>query len=232
MAFESDLEQAVSRFFRDGWSEREGVVVPETDDLRLYNDGVTLDAVVLYADMAESTVLVDNYVPKFAAEVYKAFLYCSARIIELRGGTVTAYDGDRVMGVFIGDWKNSSAAQAALNINHAVQKIIGPALKHQYPTTNYTLGHCVGIDASNLLVARTGVRGANDLVWVGRAANYAAKLSGLRTPGYRSIITGSVYDSMANHAKISTSGEYMWTPLVVAAMPGARLYGSTWMWSP
>ena len=63
MAFESDLEQAVSRFFRDGWSEREGVVVPETDDLRLYNDGVTLDAVVLYADMAESTVLVDNYVP-------------------------------------------------------------------------------------------------------------------------------------------------------------------------
>lgn len=232
MALSADLERDVARFFREGWSEREGVVVPEAQDLRLYNDGVTLDAVVLYADMAESTALVDNYLPRFAAEVYKAFLHCAARIIELRGGAVTAYDGDRVMGVFIGDWKNSSAAQAALNINHAVQKIIAPSMKRQYPTTNYTLGHCVGIDASKLLVARTGVRGANDLVWVGRAANHAAKLSGLRTPTYRSIITGAVYDSIANYAKIATTGQEMWTPFVAAAMPGARLYGSTWMWAP
>jgi len=35
----------------------------------------------------------------------------------------------------------------------------------------------VGIDTSALFVARIGVRNDNDLVWVGRAANYAAKLT-------------------------------------------------------
>ena len=33
----------------------------------------------------------------------------------------------------------------------------------------------LGIDTSKLFVARTGIRKSNDLVWVGRAANYAAK---------------------------------------------------------
>jgi class 3 adenylate cyclase len=228
MSLLEELQAAARRFFRDQWTERDGIAVPDTDDVRLYNDGVNIDAAVLYADMAESTRLVNEYDPALAAEIYKSFLYCAARIIEACDGVVTAFDGDRLMGVFVGRSKNFRAADAALKINYAAQRIIMPAFSQVYTTTDYTLGHCVGIDTSNLLVARTGVRGSNDLIWVGRAANYAAKLSNLRSV-YRSVITADVYRKLSNNSRYSRrDGRNMWTRITDEALSGVALYGSSW----
>lgn len=105
----------------------------------------------------------------FAAEVYKSFLHCASIIIRDQGGEITAFDGDRVMAVFIGDNKRTSAAKSALKINYAVTPIINPEIKDKYSDIAYTMRHAVGIDISKVFIARTGVRGANDLVWVGRA---------------------------------------------------------------
>ena len=153
-----------------------------TEDLALRNDAVKIDATVLYADLDESTNLVNSNTAEFAAEIYKIYLACAARIIRNEGGVITGYDGDRIMAVFIGRSRNSTAAQTGLKINHAVLKIINPAIRSVYRNSTYSVKHQVGIDSSDLFAARTGIRGANDLVWVGRAANYAAKLSA-RTGG-------------------------------------------------
>ena len=117
MGLKEDISGEVRNIFKLSWSERNGIVVPETDNLILGNDGVWLNATILYADMADSTHLVDNFNAKFAAKVYKAFLHAAAKIIRSESGSVTAYDGDRIMAVFIGDKKNPSAARAALKIN-------------------------------------------------------------------------------------------------------------------
>ncbi len=77
----ADLEEAVGKIFREHWETRNGYVVPAVTDLKLGNDGVNLDAVVLYADMSDSTKLVDEHGATFAAEVYKAYLECAARIV-------------------------------------------------------------------------------------------------------------------------------------------------------
>lgn len=229
MGLTDDLKLDVAKIFREGWTPREGQKVPEPEDLKLGNDSVRLKGTVLYADLDASTDLVDRHKPEFAAEVYKTFLHCAARCIRLRGGAITSYDGDRIMAVFIGSAKNSSAAKAALHINHAVTKIINPALNSQYPSSPYTVGHTVGIDTSDLLVARTGVRGANDLVWVGRAANHAAKLSDL--DGYPTWITPDVHDMLNEEAKYS-DGQAMWVRANWPGRYGASLYGSTWSWAP
>jgi class 3 adenylate cyclase len=178
MGLKEDLEKEVAQIFKAKWSERDGQRVPEPEDLTLANDAVKLDATILYADMSDSTKLVDGHKPWFAAEVYKAYLTCAARIIRDNGGAITAYDGDRVMAIFIGSSKNSSAAIAALKINHAVLHIINPAIAVAQPDVTFRLGHVIGIDTSSLFAARIGIRKYNDLVWVGRAANYAAKLLG------------------------------------------------------
>jgi len=120
MSLKQELQESVAKIIRDRWEEREGEVVPEPSDLKLGNDAVTLDATVLYADMSGSTKLVDTFRPSRAAEVYKAYMVCAAKIIRDRGGSITAYDGDRVMGMFIGDSKNTSAAKAAFQINWAL----------------------------------------------------------------------------------------------------------------
>src|SRR5438874_228855 len=95
------LAIAVNTVFKDHWSQQDGQVVPEPKDLTFGNDGKNLDATVLYADIASSTGLVDVYPATFAAEIYKTFLACAAKIIKDEKGVVTAYDGDRVMGVFL-----------------------------------------------------------------------------------------------------------------------------------
>ncbi len=111
MGLKEDLAGEVRKIFRDAWSTRDGRVVPEPKDVGLGNVGVNLEATVLYADIDGSTSMVDSKSKEFAAEVYKTYLLCAVRIIKSEDGTVTAYDGDRVMSVFIGDSKNTSAVR-------------------------------------------------------------------------------------------------------------------------
>lgn len=232
MPIGSELSGEVAETLKAAWESREGEVVPEAEDLKLGNESVSLTGTVLYADLADSTGLVNSYKASFASEIYKIYLHCASRIIRDEGGVITAFDGDRVMGVFIGKSKNTSGARSALKINHAVVKIINPAIKKQYPKSTYEVRHCVGVDTSTLFVARTGVRGANDLVWVGRAANYAAKLCSLRNGNYASWITKSVYDAMNQEAKTTSAGQSMWDARVWTAMNDLPIYRSSWMWAP
>ena len=226
MSLGDDLNSEVKKILKESWTTREGRVVPDPEDLGLGNDAVLLDGTVLYADLNGSTNLVESKKPEFAAEVYKCFLTCAARVIRAEGGEITAYDGDRIMAVYLGDSKNSDAARTALRINYSVNKIINPAIKNQYPGTSYSVTHVVGIDTSNLFVARIGVRGDNDLVWVGRAANYAAKLSD--GAGAPSQITADVYDKLNNASKYGKDGQNMWVRATAPALGNKTIYTSTW----
>lgn len=230
MALNDDLQKEVAATFRAVWERRDGTVVPADDSLKLGNDAVELDATVLYSDLADSTELVDSQIPAFAAEVYKTFLHCAAKIIRQEGGTITAYDGDRIMAVYLGTAKNTSAARTALKINHAVANIINPAIRSQYASETYFLKHVVGIDSSKLFVARTGVRGANDLVWVGRAANYAAKLAAL-PDAYQTYITAEVHNSLNDQLKTWTDGRPMWEAVRWDNFDNRIIYRSNWWWN-
>jgi class 3 adenylate cyclase len=228
VTLKDDLKSEVATIFRAVWETRDGTVVPEPDDLKLTNDAVRLDGTVLYADLAESTRLVDAETAEFAAEVYKAYLHCAAKIIRAEGGEITAYDGDRIMAVFLGSTKNTSAVRAGLKINWARADIVNPALEAQYPKKSYRLKQTVGIDTGKLFVARTGIRGSNDLVWVGRPANYAAKLSALDAD-YPTWITGEVYNTMLDSVKL-TNGTNMWEARRWTAMNNLSIYRSNWRW--
>lgn len=229
MPLAEDLTQEITNIFATSWQERDGKKVPEAEEVKLGNDAVKLQATVLYADLAESTDLVDGYKAWFAAEVYKAYLHSASKIIRDEGGMITAFDGDRVMAVFIGDSRNTSAARCALKINHAVVKIINPAITAKF-STNYSVKHSVGVDTSTLFVAKTGIRGSNDLVWVGRAANYAAKLCSLRESSYASYITAEVYKGMADIVKFSST-QAMWESRTWTEKK-INVYRSGWMWKP
>lgn len=227
MSLREELSERVEETFKWQWKTRHGTKVPKDDDVGLFNDAVELEGTVLYADLANSTTMVREKSDQFAAEVYKTYLYCASRLIRDFEGTITAYDGDRVMAVFIGNSKNSNAATCALKINYAVTKIINPAIAEQYGTGKYTLKQRVGIDSSDLFVARTGIRGSNDLVWVGDAANNAAKMASLDTT-YSSYITEDVHDRLNRDSKYD-GGTSLWTDLGNREL-GYRIYGSNYHW--
>jgi len=229
MSLADDIRTEVRDIFRKQWDTRDGTVIPDNEDVALGNVGVKLQATVLYADLAESTAMVKTQKAHFAAEIYKAYLITACRIIRNNGGEITAFDGDRVMAVFLGNHKNTSAAKTALQINWAVDKIVNEELTRQYQSSSFRVQQAVGIDTSELWVARTGIRGSNDLVWVGRAANYAAKLCSLRSESNVSWITDDVFSMIHDSVKYS-DGRPMW---------GKRrwneyncdVYCSGWWWS-
>lgn len=229
MSLKDDLAAEVAATFRARWDEETTTVVPAAEDLRLNaNHAKNLEgATVLYADLDGSTAMVDGQKWWFSAEVYKTYLRCASQIIRSEGGTITAYDGDRVMGVFVGNVKNTTAVRTALKINYAVNEILRPALRAQYATTTFVLRHVVGVDTSALRAARIGVRGDNDLVWIGRAANYAAKLCTLSEKPL--WITASVHNNMNDEVKLS-SGVSMWEKRLWTAMNNMEIYCSTYHW--
>lgn len=229
MAFKDDLAAEVKATFSQQWDYQRAESVPTPEDLRLNaNHAKDLEsATVLYADLDGSTNMVDTHNWTFSAEIYKAYLRCAAQIIRSERGVITAYDGDRIMAIFTGRSKNTSAVRCALKINFAVCEIIRPAIKIQYPDYDFTLKHVVGIDTSQLRTARIGVRGDNDLVWIGRAANYAAKLASLS--GKATWITKAVYDMMLAEVKYS-NGTDMWEARKWVPMGGIIIYCSTYFW--
>lgn len=226
MTLKSDLEAEIANIVRPQWTTRRGNVVPNDGSVTLGNDAVEIEATVLYADLADSTDMVDRYKPAFAAEVYKAFLHSCAKIIKAEGGEITAYDGDRIMAVYIGGSKNTSAVRTSMKIAWAAKNIVQTAFNGFYTTAPFELKHVCGVDTSELFVAKTGVRGANDLVWVGRAANYAAKLSAM-PHSHSKYITEYVYNGMHDSVKFS-NGMNMWE--ACGNLKGTNIYRSTWWW--
>jgi class 3 adenylate cyclase len=229
MKSSQDILKEVKEIFATKWEVREGQKVPEAADIQLGNNAVTLDGTVLYADMADSTELVNNYKSHFAAEIYKAYLLAACHIIRNNSGEITAFDGDRVMAVFIGGIKNSSAAKAALQINYIVSEV-NAAIKQQYPSTSYVLRQHIGIDTSPLSVARTGIRNSNDLVWVGRAANYAAKLAGIGDSSYPIYITEPVFNKLSDETKNGGNPRQCMWQKAMWQEKGIEVYRSNWWW--
>ncbi|MBU2772627.1 adenylate/guanylate cyclase domain-containing protein [Acidithiobacillus ferrooxidans] len=212
MGLYSDLSGQVDTFFSEKWETEDARCVPESESLRLSNHAKKLDAVVLYADLADSTRLVDAHRPEYVTRIYKAYLHCAAQIIKNNSGTITAYDGDRVMAVYIGKNKETNAVITAMKLNFMVGEVFNKKYKLK-------LRHVVGIDKSDLFASKIGVRGDNDVVWIGRAANYAAKLSSC-SDAYSCYITGSVFAAMDEKLKVSEKNiwtDEIWTPYSDAA---------------
>jgi len=208
-----------------------------TDDVVLRNGGVRLEATFLYADLYDSTTLAKEFSQETAAKVVRAFLASMSRLVKSTGGEIRSFDGDRVMGVFIGDSKNSNAARCALQMNYAVQKQVAPALGAAFPVLErqgYVIQHCVGVAAGQVLFVRAGVRGSNDLVAIGAAPNLAAKLSDARTPPWFTYVTKEVYTRLNKESRFGgADGKNMWTE-VTSEVAGhtVELYKSKWTWKP
>ena len=83
----------------------------------------------------------------------------------------------------------------------------------------------MGIDTSELFVARTGIMGFNELVWVGRAANHVAKLSA--RSGAPSQITAEVHDRLSEGVKYDLHGRRMWTRTAAYEIGHRTIYTST-----
>jgi len=237
MGLSENLKNDVQEVIDTLWNVRAGRVVPSTTAVALSGGAVELGATFLYADLAASSKMAKELDRRVAAKIMKSFLATSCRLINSLGGTIQSFDGDRVMGVFVGDSKNSNAAKCGLQINYVVSKVIKPKFENKYDSVknaNFYIRHGVGIDTGTVIAVRAGARGSNDLIWIGRAPNLAAKLSDLRESPYHTFLTSSVYNSLNDKSKLGGQDKKnMWERRIWKFLDDdIRVYRSNWHWKP
>lgn len=215
MTLKDDLAEEVWHLAATRWDDiPQGRAVPDTTDNRLThsNTGIYIDGTVLYADLDGSTKMVDSLTATRSAEYYKAYLHCAAKIVKDDGGTITAYDGDRIMAIFIGDTQATDAVRSAFKISWAIENIVNPRFIAIYGELHRQLRHTVGIDSGRLLASKIGIRRDADMVWVSPAANYAAKLNSFEglDSDYQVRITTRSHAKLNGQFQLTSSGGAVW----------------------
>lgn len=210
MGINGDIEADVDKIKDATMSVRKGQVIPTTDSIALHSGAVELEAAYLYADLANSSKMARRLDRRVTAKILKSFLATATRLIRFRGGTVMSFDGDRVMGAFVGGSKCTNATKCAFDIAWAVDKVIRPKFEGKYDSVknaDFKITHGTGIDVGTVYVVRAGARGSNDLVSIGRAPNLAAKFSDIRAGSYTSYVSASVYKLMNDACKKRLNGD-------------------------
>jgi adenylate cyclase len=137
-----------------------------------------LESCVLYVDIRNSATISAERQPHTLARVYSAFVRTMIKSVRHFGGHVRNIIGDRVMVVF--DKKDCfpKAVRTGILCQTVAQRIID----RRITTFDFRCG--VGIDYGKMLIVKAGAvrRGAEmefyrSLVWLGRPANVASKLT-------------------------------------------------------
>ncbi len=232
--FSQEVETKVQEGIDVAWSIRDGQTVPKTEDVVLRNGAVKVEATYLYADLANSSVAAQKLTKEATGKIIRSYLNAASRIIQRFGGHIRSFDGDRVMGIFMGNSKNTSAAKAGFGVNWAIHEVLRPRLNAKWNDLErfYRVDHGVGIGTGEAFIVRGGVRDNNDLVSIGDAPNIAAKLSSLRI-GPDVYITDAVYDQLHESAK-TYEGKSMWERVPNQQIGGSlfAVRGSSWWLRP
>jgi adenylate cyclase len=137
-----------------------------------------IDTCVLYIDIRRSTELSITHKPQTVAKLYSAFVRAMTKCARHYGGHVRGIIGDRVMVIFDCDDCFANAVNCAILMNATAQYVIN---KH-FTRNDVQCG--IGIDTGKMLVTKTGFRrrgveqyNYKNLVWLGRPANVASKLT-------------------------------------------------------
>jgi adenylate cyclase len=135
---------------------------------------------VLYVDIRRSTELNFSHKGPTVAKLYTAFVRAMTQVARHHDGHVRGIIGDRVMVIFDSAKCFTNAVNCAIAMNTVCQDIINKRFK----ANEVTCG--IGIDAGNMLATKTGIRrhgveqaNYRNLVWLGRPANIASKLTDL-----------------------------------------------------
>ena len=227
MALLEELNGKIDAYVKQPYEIEETTIVPDTDTAKLTfgNKGLTCEYAFLFMDIRKSSQLHEQYGFPKAAKIYQSFHDINVRVIEENSGSVRAFDGDRVMGVFVGASKNSNAVKAAMQIQWAIRNILNPKLQ-----TKITCGG--GIDYGKILVTKIGKgrnKNNNDLVWIGKADNYASHLA--NEAKNTIIISTNSYDVLVADRKVS-DGKNMWQSKVLTLKNGTNVncYESSYGW--
>jgi adenylate cyclase len=148
---------------------------------------------VLYIDMRRSTDLNFAHKAHTVAKLYSAFVRAMTRTARHYGGHVRGIIGDRVMVLF----DARDCFENAVNCGIAMNTISEHIINKHFKANEVKFG--IGIDYGKMLATKTGIRrhgveqaNYRSLVWLGRPANVASKLTDVANKPEENVTVPSV----------------------------------------
>ena len=235
MALADELAVEVAAILKDQFEVSVGWAIPSLADVPFDNAGKQLRLVSLFVDIRRSTDLVTALGLETSARMYKAYLRGVTRIVRDRGGQVLSFNGDGIVAGFVGSSAGNAAVLSALNINwfntHTLKPFVTEQLENRASTLAFDWG--VGIDAGNVLVVKSGMRGTDnsDLVWAGNPVNFSAKINSLASSPWNIYVSDTVHSEL--HASLTTTsnGSDLWEPWMWLDK-GMTLWRTRWWFNP
>ena len=207
--------------------------VPEPADISLGQHGAELEATALFIDIRQSSDITNSFRRQTAAKMLKAYFRGAVTVINANGGRVRSFNGDGMLALFIGDLRSSGASKAAMETKWFVKNILGPKCERYFQNNRSALGQNLGfsigcgLDDGYVYAVRVGIRGTNDVAWVGRCTNTAAKLSNILQAPQEIAATREVYKRLPENRRTSTRGTAMWTGEKTGEFGGVSRYYRT-----
>lgn len=212
-AFYDSLCQQIDDRLSVSFSPRDGRVIPSSDDVALKDGAVNVEAAFLYADLAGSSLISQICPWETTAKIIKAYLYACSRLISVWKGEIRSFDGDRVMGVFMGNTPCMDAVRCAREIDYTMYYALNAMANAKFNSVkrnSLVLKHCVGVDFGQARAVRGGIRDNNDLLWIGKPPSFAAKLSDIRNYPREVYISERVFSRLPDSEKI-VNGKNIWS---------------------
>lgn len=197
-----------------------------------------IDTSVLYIDIRRSTDLNLSHRAHTVAKLYSAFIRAMTHVAQHHDGRVRGIIGDRLMVLFDSENSSANAVDCAITMNAVGKHVINKYFK----ANEVTFG--IGIDCGKMLATKTGIRrhgyeqaNYRNLVWLGRPANVASKLTDLAAkpseskqvpavtvayerPDYSSLINALAQAGNSYNALSGKAGTSLLSGLVPQPSPG------------
>ncbi len=223
----ADLEKLVARYLAGTYETYQPRGVPRPEDIALGNKAAKLTGTALFIDLRQSSDITNSFRRQTAAKMLKSYIDGAVRIINDNGGQVRSFNGDGMLALFVGSRQSNDAVKAAMQVKWFVQHVLWPKFNGYFAANraargarlNFSVG--CGIDYGDIYAVRVGIRGTNDVAWVGRCTNTAAKLSSALDHPRNIAVTRAVYRRLNDDRKYS-KGSHMWSGEQFGEFGGVR----------
>lgn len=235
MANRASLAQMVDENLAGTYTTTKPRSVPNPEDIPLGKQAAQLEATALFIDIRQSSDIANAVRRQTAAKMLKSYFRGAVTVINSHGGRVRSFNGDGMLALFIGDVRSSSAAKAAMETKWFVQNILGRKMDRYFQNNRQALGQELGLsigcglDDGYIYAVRVGIRGTNDVAWVGRCTNTAAKLSNILRPPQQIALTREVYKRLPEDRRMS-KGRAMWSEEKKGEFGGTERYYRSSEW--
>lgn len=140
------------------------------------------DVVCVYFDLSSSTNILRDYGDEISVKIFDSYIKSATRIFKNFECSYLDIQGDGGFALFSGDKHIQRAMVSAITLKTLLSKSYSGNLNDLVKKTKskINLSSRIGVHIGKILAKKSGIRGENEILWLGGLVSVASKICGLK----------------------------------------------------